>query len=288
MNKNGYPDKRIFSNKLDERHTIKVADHFYIDNSYPFILYDSIITSGLRKKKDYKYSDLGFYLLKQTIENITNKPLDRYTEDDFYKPLGMQFTCFNPLQKFKPAQIVPTENDDYFRHQLIHGYVHDPGAAMLGGISGHAGLFGNANDLAILMQMFLQKGYYGGKYYLYRSTIEQFTTQQFPLNENRRGIGFDKPEPIDRDKGPTCKDASLSSFGHSGFTGTYFWADPEYDLIYVFLSNRINPTASNIKLIKENTRTEIQQVIYDALKKNNKHADSMNEIGELKKQIIPN
>lgn len=258
-------DKNLYSQKLDENHTLKVASNLYINKDYSFTLYDSIAQSGLLKNQKYKYSDLGFYLLKQAVENLTNKPLDRYVSETFYKPLGMQYAVFNPLNTFSPDEIVPTENDTYFRHQLIHGYVHDPGAAMLGGVSGHAGLFANANDMAILMQMLLQKGYYGGIQYLEPATVTQFTKQQFPLNDNRRGIGFDKPEPEDREEGPTCKDATLASFGHSGFTGTYMWVDPEYQLIYIFLSNRINPTANNTKLIKMNTRTKIQQIIYNSL-----------------------
>jgi CubicO group peptidase (beta-lactamase class C family) len=203
--------------------------------------------------------------MKEIVESSTNESLDRYVNNSFYKPMGMTSACFNPRNHIKLKDIVPTENDNYFRHQLVHGYVHDPGAAMLGGVSGHAGLFANANDMAKLMQMLLQKGYYGGTQYIKPETVEQFTKQQFPLNENRRGIGFDKPLPDDRDQGPTCASATLKSFGHSGFTGTYVWVDPEYNLVYIFLSNRINPTAKNTKLIKMDTRTKIQQIIYDAI-----------------------
>jgi beta-glucosidase-like glycosyl hydrolase/CubicO group peptidase (beta-lactamase class C family) len=261
----GRPAEEYYSRKLDEKHTVKVADGLFIRNDYSYILFDSIVYSDLRRNNDYKYSDLGFYLLKEAIENLTNKPLDSYVQDEFYEPLGLQYTGYLPLKQFKPVQIVPTEDDHYFRHQLIHGYVHDPGAAMLGGVAGHAGLFSNANDLAIFMQMLLNGGKYGGQAYILANTVKQFTSQQFPINENRRGIGFDKPDPLDWDKGPTCESASPNSFGHSGFTGTYVWADPEYDLVYIFLSNRIHPSASNTKLIRNNTRTLIHQVIYDAL-----------------------
>ncbi len=264
MNK-GKLDPTIYSKRLKDGYTVKVADNIYIRNDYKYTLYDSIVTSELRKSKKYKYSDLGFYFMKEIVENSTNEPLDRYSSESFYKPMGMTSACFNPHNQFSLKSIVPTENDNYFRHQLVHGYVHDPGAAMLGGVSGHAGLFANANDIAKLMQMLLQKGYYGGIQYLKPETVEQFTKQQFPLNENRRGIGFDKPLPDDRDKGPTCASATLKSFGHSGFTGTYVWVDPEYNLVYIFLSNRINPTANNTKLIKMDTRTKIQQIIYNAV-----------------------
>jgi beta-glucosidase-like glycosyl hydrolase/CubicO group peptidase (beta-lactamase class C family) len=278
---NGKPDKKLYSDHPDDQHTLKVADRLYLDRNYHFVLYDTIVQSELRKRKEYKYSDLGFILLKQTIENLTNKPMDQYTDEQFYRPLGLQYTCFNPLKQHKPGNIVPTEQDDYFRNQLIHGYVHDPGAAMLGGVSGHAGLFSNANELAVIMQMLLQGGNYGGHQYFKESTVHQFTKQQFPLNENRRGIGFDKPEPENRDKGPTCSSASLDSFGHSGFTGTYAWADPRYNLVYIFLSNRVNPTAANVKLIRKNTRTEIMQVIYDAIEQSGNFNKPKEEIGIL-------
>ena len=274
-------DKNLYSSKLNKNHTVKVANNLYITDKYKYVLYDSILTSKLRKRRDYKYSDLGFYLLKQTIENLTNQPLEEYTHENFYKPLGLKTMGFNPLEKFKLKEINPTENDSYFRKQLVHGYVHDPGAAMLGGVSGHAGLFANANDLAILMQMLLQGGHYGGKTYLNSNTIAQFTKMQFPLNDNRRGIGFDKPDPNDRDDGPTCESVSDLSFGHTGFTGTYAWVDPEYNLVYIFLSNRIHPTAKNTKLIKMNTRTAIHQVIYDAIIKNQKPVEMENGTGVL-------
>jgi len=277
----GTPDKKYYNRSLDENHTVKVAKDLYINSEYSFILYDSIIHSGLRNKNNYLYSDLGFYLLKQAIENLTNKPLDKYVEDEFYTSLGLQYTGFNPLNRIKLNQIIPTEKDNYFRYQLVHGYVHDPGAAMLGGVAGHAGLFSTSNDLAILMQMLLNGGQYGGVKYIRSGTVSQFAKQQFPLNENRRGIGFDKQDPIDWEKGPTCESASLLSFGHTGFTGTYTWVDPEYNLIYIFLSNRVYPTANNTKLIRNNTRTKIHQVIYDALPEHQEKEVDNEELGIL-------
>jgi beta-glucosidase-like glycosyl hydrolase/CubicO group peptidase (beta-lactamase class C family) len=279
LDKKGKLDSRFYSAKLDDRYTVKVAENLYIINGYNHILYDSILYSKLRKKKEYKYSDLGFYLLRQAIENLTNQPFDNYVNKEFYKKLGLQTMTFNPLNRFSPNEIVPTENDRYFRNQLVHGYVHDPGAAMLGGVSGHAGLFSNANDLAIIMQMLLQKGYYGGVQYIQSETVKEFTKQQFPLDKNRRGIGFDKPDFDDRENGPTCKSASTESFGHTGFTGTYAWADPKYNLIYIFLSNRIHPTANNTKLIKMDTRTKIQQVVYDAMTEPEKKKAPGDELG---------
>jgi len=276
----GKLDKNLYATKLSKDFTIKVADKLYIRGDYEYVMFDSIVTSDLRKRKKYKYSDLGFYMLKQAIENLTNTPLEKYVQVKFYEQLGLQTMCFNPLEQFNQKEIVPTENDQYFRKQLLKGYVHDPGAAMLGGVSGHAGLFSNANDLAIIMQMLLQGGEYGGTAYLKWNTVHQFTKRQFPLNDNRRGIGFDKPEPEDKDLGPTCESASDNSFGHSGFTGTYVWADPDYELVYIFLSNRVNPDANNKKLIKMNIRTEIQQVIYDAIIKSEEKQGLKQELGD--------
>jgi CubicO group peptidase (beta-lactamase class C family) len=175
--------------------------------------------------------------------------------------------CFKPLNRYSKDEIIPTEYDTEFRKQLIRGYVHDPGAAMLGGISGHAGLFSNTRDLAVIMQMLLNNGTYGGKEYLAASTVLRFTRAWNPESGNRRGLGFDKPLRIFDPNGPACQAASPYSFGHSGFTGTYCWADPSNGLIYVFLSNRICPDASNQKLAQMNIRTNTHQAAYDAMRK---------------------
>jgi beta-glucosidase-like glycosyl hydrolase/CubicO group peptidase (beta-lactamase class C family) len=259
------PNSTFYSDTVDKDHNVKVADNLYMRDDYKKTIFDSIASSRLLKKKEYVYSDLGFILLRQCIENVANEPLDKFTESTFYKPLGLQTICFNPLDRFDLARIVPTEKDDYFRNQLIHGYVHDPGAAMLGGVSGHAGLFSNAGDVAVIMQMLLQGGEYGGIRYFNQTIVEEFTKQQFPMEGNRRAIGFDKPDLENRDNGPTCESASELSFGHTGFTGTYAWADPKYNLVYIFLSNRIYPTAKNDKLIKMKVRKEIQKVVYEAV-----------------------
>ena len=172
-----------------------------------------------------------------------------------------------PLERIDEKRIVPTEMDFEYRSQLLKGYVHDQGAAMQAGVGGHAGLFSNANDLAKLIQMYLQKGQYGGEQYLSEQVISEFTKRQFPQN-NRRGAGFDKPFFKGQEGGPVCQSASDLSFGHSGFTGTLAWADPENQLVYIFLSNSIHPDASNKKLLKMDVRTEIMQVIYDSLDEN--------------------
>jgi CubicO group peptidase (beta-lactamase class C family) len=181
----------------------------------------------------------------------------------FYQSLGMNRTSYLPLEKFKKIEVVPTEKDSYFRNQILQGYVHDMGAAMQNGVGGHAGLFANANDIAKLMQLYLQNGFYGGKQYLQKETIAKFNHRYFEGDKVRRGLGFDKPQLDPRVKN-TCDCVSSKSFGHSGFTGTYTWADPESEIIYVFLSNRTFPTMENSGLIKHDIRTKIQQIIQNA------------------------
>ena len=258
-------DTLIYNDKISEKFPVRVAENIYIRKNYFYNIIDSIIQSPLRENNKYKYSDLGFYLLKEIIENITNQPFEDYLYENFYKPLGLSTLTYLPRNTFELSRIVPTENDTIFRKQLLHGDVHDPGAAMLGGISGHAGLFSNANDMAIIMQMLLQNGEYAGINYVDTLTVKEFTKQQFPLNDNRRGLGFDKPLPVYDEDGPTCKSASFESFGHSGFTGTYAWIDPENNMVYIFLSNRIYPNAENQKIMELNIRTNIHQAIYNAL-----------------------
>lgn len=258
-------DTDIYRSSISEQYPIRVAENLYINKNYYHSIFDTIATSALRSTKTYKYSDLGFYLLYEAIENTINKPFDEYVDKNFYRPLGLKTMGFKPRNRFPLKRIIPTEQDNIFRHQLVQGDVHDPGAAMLGGISGHAGLFSNATDLGIMMQMLLDGGHYGGKIYLKKNTIEQFTKEQFPINKNRRGIGFDRPLPVGQKHGPTCTRVSQKSYGHSGFTGTYAWVDPSNESVYVFLSNRIYPDASNKKLISMNIRTNIQEIIYDAL-----------------------
>lgn len=254
----------IYSDRQIGDFQIKVAHGIYMNEAYLDTIFHRVIHSKMRKDKGYKYSDLGYYILKEIIENQEDASLKDLVQDRIYEDLGANFTSYHPLEKFDINTIIPTENDTYFRNQLLRGYVHDPGAAMQNGIGGHAGLFSNANDLAKLMQMYLNGGEYAGKRYIEEKTIEEFTSYQYRRKDNRRGIGFDKPV-IDDTDGPTCDQASPSSFGHSGFTGTIVWADPEHELIYVFLSNRIHPSAENFLLVKENIRTQIQEVIYKAI-----------------------
>jgi CubicO group peptidase (beta-lactamase class C family) len=208
---------------------------------------------------------LGFYWLGKIISNLTADSLQNYIQSNFYSKLGMQHTGYFPLQRFNPERIVPTENDLFFRKQVIRGYVHDQGAAVLGGVAGHAGLFSNANDMAVLGQLFLNKGSYGGEIYFSPRSFELFTRPYFSRRHNRRALGFDKPALKTSDPGPTSESASPESFGHSGFTGTFLWVDPKNQSVYAFLSNRTFPNADNKLLLDLNIRTEIQQAFYDVL-----------------------
>ena len=257
----------LYSNTFSQQYPHKVAAGIYLHQQYPDSIIQQIKQSELLEKKKYLYSDLGYYMFKEIIEKEYKKPLNKITEELFYKRLGMENLGYLALERIDEKRIVPTEMDFEYRSQLLKGYVHDQGAAMQAGVGGHAGLFSNANDLAKLIQMYLQKGQYGGEQYLSEQVITEFTKCQFPQN-NRRGAGFDKPVFKGQEGGPVCQSASALSFGHSGFTGTLAWADPENQLLYIFLSNSIHPDASNKKLLKMDVRTEIMQVIYDSLDEN--------------------
>jgi CubicO group peptidase (beta-lactamase class C family) len=263
--KNGQPDTLIYKHQPSIEFPSRVASGLYIRRDIPDTIYREIRDAPLRATRDYKYSDMGFYLLRKIIERLSGKPLETYVDESFYRPLGLSTMGFKPLERFPAGRIMPTEDDTVFRKQVLRGDVHDPGAAMLGGVSGHAGLFSDAHDLAVLLQLLLNEGAYGGKQYFLPSTIREFTRVQFPKNGNRRALGFDKPVFNYTPDGPSCKSASPRSFGHSGFTGTYIWADPENNLVYVFLSNRVYPDAANEKLLQTNIRTRIHQAMYDLL-----------------------
>lgn len=246
---------------MDGFHT-KVTDKLYLTDAYKDSIYHRIGRQDLKSNR-YRYSDVAYYVMKEYIEATKKQPLDKLASDFLYSPIGAFNTSYNPLEKFKKNQIVPTEEDNYYRYQRVQGYVHDMGAAMQGGVGGHAGLFSTAGDVAKIMQMYLQNGYYGGTRFLDSRTIKKFNTCYFCKNNVRRGVGFDKPQI--EGGGPTCGCVSQKSFGHSGFTGTYTWADPEEEIVYVFLSNRTYPKASNTLLIKSGLRTRIQEKIYDAI-----------------------
>jgi beta-glucosidase-like glycosyl hydrolase/CubicO group peptidase (beta-lactamase class C family) len=257
------PDLKYYRKEASSQFNIKVAEDLYLRKDYPDSIQKIIKDSDLLSRLRYRYSDMPYYILKKYIETHYNKPLDELVQDHFYQSLGANYTTYNPSVKFSDLNIVPTEIDDYYRYQEIRGYVHDMGAAMQNGVGGHAGVFSNANDIAKIMQMYLQKGYYGGKRYFNTETLDKFNTCYYCEDDNRRGIGFDKPQL--GDEGPTCGCLSMTSFGHSGFTGTYAWADPEEDIVYIFLANRTYPKALENRLLRENIRTNIQEAIYEAI-----------------------
>ncbi|GAB2770133.1 glycoside hydrolase family 3 N-terminal domain-containing protein [Salinimicrobium soli] len=240
-----------------------IAEGMYVRNDIRDTIVKVIKNSELLRKKEYRYSDLPYYLLKVYLEDIYGTSLQYLTQDHLYKPLGANNTTYLPLNKFPKERIIPTEDDKVWRKQLLQGYVHDQGAAMLGGIGGQAGLFANANDVAKIMQMYLNGGEYGGKKYLDQETLDKFNRCYYCSEDVRRGVGFDKPQL--EEVGPTCGCVSMTSFGHSGFTGTLTWADPSEEIVYVFLSNRVNPSAENKKLLQEGVRTKIQELIYEAI-----------------------
>ena len=256
--------KNFYSFKKSNNFTIKVAKDLYLNSSFKDSIFKQIRDAEQREKPGYKYSDLGYYIFKEALEKKYKKELDILVDEEFYKPLGANRMSYLPLSKFKKSSIIPSEKDNYFRNQLLHGYVHDMGAAMLGGVGGHAGLFSNSNDIAKMMQLYLQKGFYGGKRYFDSETFDKFNKRYYSDKKVRRGLGFDKPQ-LDSTVMATCGCVSEESFGHSGFTGTYTWADPVSEIIYVFLSNRVFPTMENYGLVKENIRTKIQQIIQEAI-----------------------
>jgi beta-glucosidase-like glycosyl hydrolase/CubicO group peptidase (beta-lactamase class C family) len=248
----------------DDVHDMRVADGMYINRSYRDSLVRWVLETPTTERGKYVYSDMGMYLLMQVVERMSGMPFDTFLKNNFYAPLGLATMGFNPLDRFPIGRIMPTENDTLFRRELVRGDVHDPGAAMMGGVAGHAGLFSNANDLAIIMQMLLNGGTYGGKRYLKEKTIAQFTACRFctgdPKKDNRRGLGWDRPQAPGT-PGPACDEAGSSSYGHTGFTGTMVWSDPANGTIYVFLSNRVYPDADNKKLSRMDIRTKIQSVV---------------------------
>ncbi|HEY4627661.1 MAG TPA: serine hydrolase, partial [Flavobacterium sp.] len=260
------PSEKYYRKVADAQFSTKVADSLFIRNDYHDTIMKIIANTPLSLKKEYKYSDFTFIILKEYLERKTKKKLEVLSQQNFYNSLGMNYTLYNPLQKFSKSIIVPTEVDNYFRHQVVQGYVHDMAAAMEGGIAGHAGIFSNAMDVAKMMQLFLQKGNYGNHRYFSEKTFDAFNTCYFCSEGVQRGLGFDKR--IGKD-GSTCGCVSESSFGHTGFTGNIAWVDPETEIVYVFLSNRTYPEVSGEgnKLSKEKIREDIQKIIQQSIVK---------------------
>ena len=258
------PMTDLYRSKKSKEFSIKVSQDLYLKNTFTDTIYKRIADSDLREKPGYRYSGLIFYLFKRYFKDTYGQEMDVLDFEKFYAPLGATTLGYNPLKRFDKSRIVPSEVDEYYRHTTLQGDVHDMGAAMFNGVSGNAGLFGNSNDIAKMMQFYLQKGYYGGERILETATLDTFTKRYYLEEDVRRGLGFDKPQ-LDPDIDATCGCVSDKSFGHSGFTGTYAWADPETQIVYVFLSNRVYPTMDNNKLGKENIRTKVQQLIVDAI-----------------------
>lgn len=263
MDNSKFPSEAFFRKVSEENFSKRLADSLFIRNDFSNTIMDLIVKSKISTKKEYKYSDLTFMILKDYLEKTTGKTLDILVQENFCRSLGMNNTSFNPLEKFDKNRIPPTEMDSYFRKQLLQGYVNDLSAGLEGGVSGHAGVFSNAMDVAKIMELYLQKGNYGNKQYFSEKTFSDFNTCYFCAAGNRRGLGFDKPQL--GAEGPTCGCASMTSFGHTGYTGTMAWADAETQIVYVFLSNRTFPTATENKLSKENIREDIQKIIYEAI-----------------------
>lgn len=262
IDKQGNYKPGIYSDKYSNEFPVQVAENLFVKREFRDSIFSRIINSKIENKGKYLYSDLGYYFVQRVVENITKTSLDKYVAKTFYNPMGLGLT-YLPLNSYSVKQIAPTENDSKFRKQVIQGYVHDPGAALLGGVAGHAGLFGNAKDLAILMQMYLNKGSYAGIDYLDSNIVKEYTSCHF-CPDNRRGLCFDKPEPDTKKDSPVTELCSKESYGHSGFTGTFAWADPKNNLIVVFLSNRVFPDAEQNKLAKLGIRGKVHRAFYEA------------------------
>lgn len=266
IKKNGKFKWRTFKKQYSKRYNVKITDNLFLHRKYKKRIYKAIRKSPVSDKKTYKYSGLAFYLFPEIVSNLTRSDYETYLKKTFYEALGAYSLTYNPTRFFPKEKIIPTERDTFFRNVQIHGTVHDEGAIMMGGVSANAGLFGNANDLAKLMQMYLNGGTYGGQRFIAEASIQEFTKYQYPENKNRRGLGFDKPLlEYDVAKSSVAKDASSSSFGHSGYTGTFVWVDPDHELIFIFFSNRVYPTRNNRKIYQLNIRPSIHQVIYDSM-----------------------
>lgn len=243
-------------------HAVKVADHAYIKtNYYENVMWPTMLESKRNEGGSYVYSDISMYVMKEVAEHQMGAPIQDYIQEEFYRPLGMKTAGYSPRERFAKDRMVPTEYDKAFRGVLLQGYVHDQGAAMAGGIAGHAGLFATANDLAIFGQMLLNRGRYGGKQYFKPETVDLFTSKQ--SLSSRRGLGFDRKDPDPTKEYPSAL-SSQSTYGHTGYTGTCLWIDPEEQLIYIFLSNRVHPEVSP-KLGGLNIRGRIQDAVYEAL-----------------------
>jgi CubicO group peptidase (beta-lactamase class C family) len=263
--KEGAPLSNIYSTREDSLHSVRVAENLYMRHDWIDTMNNRILESPVGPAGKYVYSDNDFIFMGRIVESISGMSLNDYMAYNFYDPLGMVTTGFKPRSRFPVNRIAPTELELVFRRQQLRGDVHDPGAAMFGGVSGHAGLFSDAYDLAILEQMLLNGGNFNGKQFLKKETIDFFTA--YHSDSSRRGLGFDKPEKDNatRKEPYPCLSASPQTFGHTGFTGTCVWVDPKYRLIFIFLSNRVNPTSENPKISTLSVRGGLMEAIYNAM-----------------------
>ncbi len=258
----GWPGTDYYRSTAQKDYRIEVAQGLYLRNDYPDSMWAQILLSPLGTPSRYLYSDNDFYFLWAVVERVAKKKLDAYVTETFYKPMGLRTLSYSPVKKVRLADVAPTEDDGLFRHRLIHGHVHDQGAAMMGGVAGHAGLFGTAGDVAAIMQMVLNGGAYNGVRYFKSATVARYTG--YGTSGSRRGLGWDKPAASD-DASSTSDRCSGYTFGHQGFTGTCAWADPATGVVFVFLSNRVHPNADNGAINRLGVRTEVQDRLYQAL-----------------------
>ena len=265
----GALDSTIFSTHPNKDFSVRVSSNLYMNYKNISTMMKLIKESKLLKKAKYKYSGMGFYIYPFIIENLTGQDYQSYLKNTFYAPLGASTVTYNPYLHFPLSRIIPSEKDNFFRHEILNGFVSDEAAAMLGGVSGNAGLFGSANDLSKIMEMYLQNGKYGGVNFLSKKSLSEFTRVQYKKNENRRGLGFDKPALYNNKRKPEeCYPAvsiSSESYGHTGFTGGMTWVDPKENILFVFLCNRVYPTRENHKLVEMNIRSKLLQTLYDSI-----------------------
>lgn len=266
LDKNSSKRKQYIRTRPSAEYSNRVSSSLYVSKNYKYRMFNEVNSQEIQHRGTYRYSGLAFYLFPDLISQLTGEEYVSFLEDELYACLGAKTVKYNPYNYFRKDHFVPTEQDDFFRGELLQGFVHDEAAAMMGGVSGNAGLFGTTNDLAKIMQLYLNGGSYGDLHFLKPETLNEFTRIQYPDNDNRRGLGFDKPYIDNSEK--ELKDAypatlvSPNSFGHSGYTGTFAWCDPENGLLFIFMSNRVCPTRENKKLFELNFRPELQQSIY--------------------------
>ena len=267
--RDGKLKKRFIRKIPSKRFALRAYEDLYVNQRFQRKMYRMINRSKVSGKKKYRYSGLAFLLFPKVIEDLSGQSYAYYLKKHFYLPMGALTLDFNPEMNYFENPIVPTERDTIYRKTLTQGWVHDENASLMGGISGNAGLFGTAGDLAKIMLMYQNYGYYDGQQYLKKETLEEFSAVQYPGNENRRGLGFDKPlldnQKRTLEEAYPAPEVSPESFGHSGFTGTFVWADPKNQLVFIFLSNRVYPYRSHRQLYELNIRSALQQVFYKAL-----------------------